>query len=713
MKLKILFMLLLILLNLNFILAEEFGYNLLESGKDLSPSVNLSTKSVNVTEFWRTSIGDLDNVNEISAQNLKDGDFGSNAITTSGTYNNLSIIQSGDWIYLSGDGSIEEGLDIAIPKYAGRDFYYGYGGAEDHHFGIASALTIYSNGNLITTGTGDFGKLVVDTDTLVVNAASYGDRVGIGTATPSTRFDINLPVTQYGTSFWSQSGLGQYTGARVNDGLFAVAFHTDSAGVGSYLHLDAGSAVAFTRVDISVSRTVTAIWNVQYSDNDSDWDNAYVGADVSGAEFGGKTFPFLWTSVGAHRYWRLYKTNAASGGNYHTEIQFFTNSDNLFQAQTSTGTGIVFPTVGGVQIKQEGVVQYTIGNDPADSNKFKVSTTDIYTNPRLVIDSSGRVAFGTSGYTNNPSLFSLLTVYGVNIATISDLGDRSKSHLSLNSQDQSNDLMQIGFGYRNSINFPAVIGYHRVGSGTHTNGDLIFATRSVTTDTAPSVRMRILADGTVRFGEDNALTEWGTAGDASIYYNASDFIIDSAEVGSGKTYFKENVTFEKDVVINGVLFGGSPQYIFAHNNESMPLITANVWQNVTFSQEATYIKMGISHVHNDATNITFTISESGIYDIDYDFDVIDTSPSASDIDVAGRVIFTNGTEILGSVFESDITKQNIEVEISHNFLARLGAGDEIVFQFVADDADVEISTHGTFGVHPESATIMIEKIANL
>jgi len=44
--------------------------------------------------------------------------------------------------------------------------------------------------NVTTTGTGTFGDLVVDTDTLVVNATGYEDRVGIGTATPSQALDV-------------------------------------------------------------------------------------------------------------------------------------------------------------------------------------------------------------------------------------------------------------------------------------------------------------------------------------------------------------------------------------------------------------------------------------------------------------------------------------------------------------------------------------------
>jgi hypothetical protein len=79
-----------------------------------------------------------------------------------GTINSLSIISNDSWIYLSGDGSIEEGLDISIPESAGRDFYYGYGGGENHYFGQVSNLIIHSNGNLITTGTGDFENLIAN-----------------------------------------------------------------------------------------------------------------------------------------------------------------------------------------------------------------------------------------------------------------------------------------------------------------------------------------------------------------------------------------------------------------------------------------------------------------------------------------------------------------------------------------------------------------------
>jgi len=156
-----------------------------------------------------------------------------------------------------------------------------------------------------------------------------------------------------------------------------------------------------------------------------------------------------------------------------------------------------------------------------------------------------------------------------------------------------------------------------------------------------------------------------------------------------------------------------PQYIFSHTNETTQVLGADTWTNVSFGQEDSDIKQGITHDYDTITNNTFTIAEDGIYDVDYDFDIEDTSGSASDIDVAARLTLVNGSEVVGSVFETDITRQGAEAELSHNFLVECRAGEQFVFQFVASDADVIISTHGTFGVHPESAAVLMMKVANL
>ncbi len=213
----------------------------------------------------------------------------------------------------------------------------------------------------------------------------------------------------------------------------------------------------------------------------------------------------------------------------------------------------------------------------------------------------------------------------------------------------------------------------------------------------------------------------------SVLYDVSDTRFRILGAGSAT-----NISLEKNTIIIGTLKVDSniftsgitatgnitaenvflPQYIYAHTNETIPVLGASTWTNVTISQEDSDVKQGITH---DAVtlNHTFTINATGVYDLDYNFDVEDTSVGSSDIDVAARVIYANGTELLGSVFETDITKRGVETELSHNFLAEMFGGETIIFQFIADNENVQISTHGTFGDHPESATVRIIKIANL
>ena len=183
----------------------------------------------------------------------------------------------------------------------------------------------------------------------------------------------------------------------------------------------------------------------------------------------------------------------------------------------------------------------------------------------------------------------------------------------------------------------------------------------------------------------------------------------------GGINLSENTIVEGNLTVSGNITSANafiPQYLFSHTNKNISVAAVDVWTNVTFDEEDSDIKMGIAHTFNDDTNYTFTIMESGVYDISYDYDVEDTSVSASDIDVAGRMAYLNGTEIKGSVFETDIVKQGAEVELTHEFLIDCVANDVLMFQFIASDPDVRISTHGAYGDHPESASIVIKKIAN-
>lgn len=65
-RLILFFLIGLLVINLTSIIsAEEFGYNLLESGKNLNPSTNFSLTTVNASEIWITAEGNLDNVPDL------------------------------------------------------------------------------------------------------------------------------------------------------------------------------------------------------------------------------------------------------------------------------------------------------------------------------------------------------------------------------------------------------------------------------------------------------------------------------------------------------------------------------------------------------------------------------------------------------------------------------------------------------------------------
>jgi hypothetical protein len=96
-------------------------------------------------------------------------------------------------------------------------------------------------GNLTTTG-----SLVVDTNTLVVNASGYEDKVGIGTATPGAKLDIEAGGTK---NIW----FGQYTPATTYNAIslnesFAGASMTGLVGGGDDdLYMEAKGNMYFRR----------------------------------------------------------------------------------------------------------------------------------------------------------------------------------------------------------------------------------------------------------------------------------------------------------------------------------------------------------------------------------------------------------------------------------------------------------------------------------
>lgn len=77
-------------------------------------------------------------------------------------------------------------------------------------------------------------------------------------------------------------------------------------------------------------------------------------------------------------------------------------------------------------------------------------------------------------------------------------GSPASYHLVLgDNQSPLNGLWLLGYGYHANTTPPSYVGYQETDSNGNTKGKLIFGTRNVTTDTAPTTRLTINADGSV------------------------------------------------------------------------------------------------------------------------------------------------------------------------------------------------------------------------
>ena len=102
-----------------------------------------------------------------------------------------------------------------------------------------------------------------------------------------------------------------------------------------------------------------------------------------------------------------------------------------------------------------------------------------------------------------------------------------------------NGTRLIGFGYSitSNTNQPAYIGYIETLNVGETNGALIFGTRSVTTDTAPTERMRITSGGLVGIGTTSPVQKLHVEGSTAIGTTGTeDILLLGRAIGAGASF---------------------------------------------------------------------------------------------------------------------------------------------------------------------------------
>jgi hypothetical protein len=126
----------------------------------------------------------------------------------------------------------------------------------------------------------------------------------------------------------SQSGLYWTGSAGMIDGNTSSGntAHTDSAAAGSYVLIDLGSgnerALGQWVFHTGGAAPSSAIWDIEYSDDNSSWTKVYTDFAVNETSSGG-TNTATWGDAGAHRYWRAYKTNSAQSGPWYFEMEVY------------------------------------------------------------------------------------------------------------------------------------------------------------------------------------------------------------------------------------------------------------------------------------------------------------------------------------------------------------------------------------------------------
>lgn len=153
-----------------------------------------------------------------------------------------------------------------------------------------------------------------------------------------------------------------------------------------------------------------------------------------------------------------------------------------------------------------------------------------------------------------------------------------------------------------------------------------------------------------------------------------------------------------------------PQYIFAHEDNVIPVAVAGTFIDIPFDEQASTPKVGIEHDH-ESNPEQFKIKKAGVYLINWALNFRD-SAVVPDSHLLTRVV-KNGVEIPGSLLEKDIAggpQQDKDKVITNSILVICALDDILKLQFTADDLTVSLDSHATYGDHKDTATINIIKI---
>ena len=137
---------------------------------------------------------------------------------------------------------------------------------------------------------------------------------------------------------------------------------------------------------------------------------------------------------------------------------------------------------------------------------------------------------------------------------------------------------QIVFGYSESGGYsPAVFGYIATTATAYQYGDLFFATRSVTTNTAPTERMRITSAGRVGIGTSDPATRLHIEAPTQSYGQLR--IVSTSGIGgeASMNFGRSDQTIDSRWTVGQGLDGVGNTFAFYSSGNKATLTTAGVW----------------------------------------------------------------------------------------------------------------------------------------
>jgi hypothetical protein len=284
-----------------------------------------------------------------------------------------------------------------------------------------------------------------------------------------------------------------------------------------------------------------------------------------------------------------------------TATIFNRNTDSSLYIQTSSGNTVYLldssqntmyaatPTSHSFAISNVVVNTITatesVFNEGGVDRDFRVES-DTDANALFVQGSDGNVGIGTSSPTANITIDKGLGGSSVTTFTTAN----SYLQLGVSDYNSSGGVYAIGFGYSGgATHSPAYIGLQQTETGSYTKGDLVFRTRSTSTDVEPPERMRIdslgglitnpAAGGHAIFNEGGIDADFRVESDASPYA----FYMDAgANSGYGRTKITSSAIYSNtsagggtsDTYINGLTIENNEA---TYTNGGLALVNKYSW----------------------------------------------------------------------------------------------------------------------------------------